>query len=78
MLSDDSVQAQNTETVYLRALEAGEEALLEISLTLSARYAELYEIRVIVDEGNHEFETREDDNIGVSRQFELSQGTCSA
>ncbi len=78
LLSDDSVQAQNPETVYLRALEAGEEALLEISLTLTARYAELHEIRVTADEGNHEFETREDDNIGVSRQFELSQGSCSA
>ena len=78
LLSDESVQAQNPETVYLPVLGAGEEALLEIPLTLSARYAELHVIRVTVDQGNHVIETQENDNIGTSRQFELSQGTCGA
>lgn len=78
LLSDESVQAQNPETVYLSALEAGEEAILEILLTLTARYSELHVIRVTVDQGNHVIETHENDNIGASRHFELSQGTCSA
>ena len=78
LLSDESVQAQNLETVYLPALEAGEETALEIPLTLTARYAELHVIRVTVDQGNHVIETHENDNTGASRQFELSQGTCSA
>ena len=76
--SDQNVLAQNPETVYLPALDAGEEALLEIPLTLTSRFAELHEIRVTVDHGNHVIETHEDDNTGTSRQFELSQGTCSA
>lgn len=78
LLSDESVQAQNPETKYLPALEAGEEAVLEIPLTLTARFAELHVIRVIVDHGNHVLETHENDNTGTSRQFELSQGSCSA
>ena len=78
LLSDESIQAQNPDTVYLTALAAGEEAVLEIPLTLTARYAEAHVIRVTVDYGNHVLETHEDDNTGDSRQFELSQGTCSA
>lgn len=78
LISDESVQAQNTETVYLPALEAGEETALEIPLTLTGRFAELHVIRVTVDQGNHVIETRENDNTGASRQFEPSQGSCSA
>ncbi len=78
LLSDESVQAQNPETVYLPALAAGAETVLEIPLTLTARYAESHVIRVTVDQGNHVIETHENDNTGASRQFELSQGTCSA
>ena len=78
LLSDDSVQAQNPNTVYLPTLQAGEETLLEIPLTLTGRFAELHVIRVTVDQGNHVIETHENDNIGASSQFELSQGACSA
>lgn len=78
LLSDDSVQAQNPNTVYLPTLKAGEETILEIPLTLTGRYAQLHVIRVTVDQGNHVIETDENDNIGASRQFELSQGACSA
>ena len=78
LLSDESVQAQNPETVYLPALEAGAETVLEIPLTLTARFGESHVIRVTVDQGNHVIETRENDNTAASRQFELSQGTCSA
>lgn len=78
LISDQSIQAQNPETVYLPALDAGEEAVLEIPLTLTARFAELHDIRVTVDQGNHVIETDEDDNTGASRQFEPSQGTCGA
>ena len=78
LLSDQSVQAQNAETVYLPALEVGEATVLEVPLTLTGRYAELHEIRVTVDQGNHVIETRENDNTGTSRHFELSQGNCSA
>ena len=78
LLSDQSVQAQNPATIYLPTLAAGEEVVLEIPLTLTARFAELHEIRVTVDEGNHVIEVRENDNTGTSRQFELSQGACSA
>ena len=78
LLSDESVQAQNPETVYLPALAAGNETVLEIPLTLTARYGELHVIRVTVDQGNHVIETDENDNTGASRQFELSQGACNA
>ncbi len=78
LLNDQSVQAENPETAYLAKLEAGEEAILEIALTLTGRFAELHEIRVTVDEGNHVLEVYENDNIGTSRQFEPSQGSCSA
>ncbi len=78
LLSDDSEQAQNPETVYLPALAAGEETALAIPLTLTGRYAELHVIRVTVDQGNHVIETHENDNTGASHQFELSQGSCSA
>ena len=78
LLRDESVQAQNPNTVYLPALKAGEETTLEIPLTLTGRYAQLHVIRVTVDQGNHVIETHENDNIGASRQFELSQGACSA
>ncbi len=78
LLSDESVQAQNPETVYLPALAAGAETVLEIPLTLTARFGESHVIRVTVDQGNHVIETRENDNTAASRQFELSQGTCSA
>lgn len=78
LLSDDSVQAQNPNTVYLPALKAGEDTTLEIPLTLTGRYAQLHVIRVTVDQGNHVIETHENDNIGASREFELSQGACSA
>ena len=78
LLSDQSEQARNPTTAYLSALAAGAEEVLEIPLTLTARFAELHEIRVTVDEGNHVIETRENDNTGISRQFELSQGACSA
>ena len=77
LLSDQSVQAENPETTYLTKLEAGEEAVLDISLMLTGRFAELHEIRVTVDEGNHVLEVYENDNVGTSRQFELSQGSCS-
>ena len=78
LLSDESVHAQNPETVYLPALAAGAETVLEIPLTLTARFGESHVIRVTVDQGNHVIETRENDNTAASRQFELSQGTCSA
>jgi len=78
LLSDESVQAQNPETVYLPALAAGAETVLEIPLLLTARIGESQVIRVTVDQGNHVIETRENDNTASSRQFELSQGTCSA
>ena len=78
LLSDESVQAENPETVYLPVLEAGEETVLDIPLTLSARDAEAHVIRVTVDHGNHVIETHENDNTGSSRPFELSQGTCGA
>ena len=78
LLSDDSVQAQNANTVYLPALKAGEDTTLEIPLTLTGRHAQLHVIRVTVDQGNHVIETHESDNIGASREFELSQGACSA
>ena len=78
LLSDESVQAQNPETIYLPALAAGAETVLEIPLTLTARFGESHVIRVTVDQGNHVIETHENDNTSASRQFELSQGTCSA
>lgn len=78
LLSDDSVQAQNPNTVYLPSLAAGKETTLEIPLTLTGRYAQLHVIRVTIDQGNHVIETHENDNIGASRQFELRQGACSA
>ncbi len=78
LLSDESVQAENPETVYLPVLDAGEETVLDIPLTLSARADEPHVIRVTVDHGNHVIETHENDNTGSSRQFELSRGSCGA
>ena len=58
-------------------LKAGDETVLEMSLTLTANYAQLQQIRVTVDAGNHIIETNENDNVGRSLEFELSQGNCA-
>ncbi len=77
LLSDQSVQAEIPETTYLSKLKAGDETVLEMSLTLTANYAQLQQIRVTVDAGNHIIETNENDNVGRSLEFELSQGNCA-
>ena len=77
LLSDQSVQAENPETTYLSKLKAGDETVLEMSLTLTTNYAQLQQIRITVDAGNHVLETNENDNIGRSSEFELSQGNCA-
>ena len=76
-LSDQSVIAENTDTIYLARLNAGEETVLELSLTLTAYYGERQQIRVTVDAGNHILESNEGDNTGNSAEFELSQGSCA-
>lgn len=76
LLSDESLQAQNPETIYLSKLKAGEETVLEILLTITTHYGQSQQIRVTVDAGNHVIETNEDDNSGRSREFTLSQGNC--
>lgn len=76
-LSDDSVIAENAETTYLPKLNAGEETVLEMSITIAAYYGQRQQIRVTVDAGNHILETNENDNTGSSQEFELSQGDCA-
>ncbi len=77
LLSDQSVIAENAETIYLSRLNAGQETVLELSLTISARFGERQQIRVTVDAGNHILESNENDNIGNSAEFELDRGNCA-
>ena len=77
LLSDQSVIAENPETIYLPKLNAGQETVLELSLTISARFGERQQIRVTVDAGNHILESNENDNIGNSAEFELGRGNCA-
>ncbi|MCY3779613.1 MAG: Ig-like domain-containing protein [Chloroflexi bacterium] len=76
LLSDQSAIAENAETTYLPQLEAGEETILEMSITISSHYGQRQQIRLTVDAGNHILETEENDNVGSSAEFELSQGDC--
>lgn len=77
LISDQSVLAEIAETTYLTQLAAGEETTLEMSITITANYGQAQHILVTVDAGNHILETNENDNIGGSAEFELSQGNCA-
>lgn len=77
LLSDQSVIAENPETIYLSRLNAGEETALELSLTITTHYGERQQFRVTVDAGNHILESNENDNTGNSAEFELEQGGCA-
>ena len=77
LVSDGSVSAETAETSYLPKLQAGEATTLELSLTIAAHPSQPQQIRVTVDAGNHILESNEDDNIGSSREFTLSQGSCA-
>ncbi len=77
LLSDASVVAENNETTYLPKLAAGEETVLEMSLTIHSHHSQAQQIRVLVDAGNHILEANEEDNIGSSAEFTLSQGSCA-
>ena len=77
LLSDGSVSAEIAEISYLPKLKAGEATTLELALTIAAHPGQPQQIRVTVDAGNHILESNEDDNIGSSSQFTLSQGSCA-
>ncbi len=76
LLSDQSVLAENAETTYLPKLKAGEETVLDMSITINSNYNQRQQIRVTLDAGNHILETDESDNTGNSQEFELSRGNC--
>lgn len=77
LLADQSVVAENTETTYLPKLKAGEETLLDMTITIAANYSQRQQIRVTVDAGNHVLESNENDNVGSSTDFTLGQGNCA-
>ncbi len=77
LISDQSVIAENPETIYLSKLNAGQETVLELPLTIRAHFGERQQIRVTVDAGNHILESNENDNTVNSAEFELDKGDCA-
>ncbi len=76
LMSDGSSLIENPPPAYLKTLEANEEDIIELPLTLTTHFDEEQLIRVIVDSGNHLPETDETDNSRNSASFILQKGDC--